>query len=297
MKLPAKIWKWSKISLISLLLLLGAAYIVIYLMSEYRIRKRYAYTDVAINISYDSASLINGKHLYKIRSCQDCHGEKGEGKVFMDSRILLQLTAPNLTKGVGGLPAAFSNADWVRVLRHGVDKSGKSLLMMPSHEAAGLTNEDLSDLIAYCSTLAPVQTSQPKLHSIGPVGRVLLLMNQVTVLPAEKIDHNAAHTEKLETKVGADYGRYLATGCQGCHRADMKGGAALAPGYPPVPDITKSGHMRNWDEHSFIKTIRTGRTPEGKQLNNAYMPWQSINHFTDEELRSVYMYLRQLPAK
>lgn len=297
MKRTNKIWKWTRIGLITLLLLLATAYLVIYLLSEYRMQKKYAYKDQPLQLSYDAVSIAKGNHLYKIRGCQDCHGEKGEGTVFMNSKLLLQLTAPNLTTGNGGIASNFTNADWVRVLRHGVDRNGRSLLMMPSHETAKLTNEDMSNLVAYCSSLAPVHSLQEKLHSIGPVGRLLLVMNQVTVLPAEKIDHAAVHTEKLDAKVSVAYGQYLTTGCQGCHRPNMQGGGPLAPGYPPVPDITKGGNIRNWNEQAFIATIRTGKTPEGKQLDNAYMPWRSVSHFTDEELRAVYVFLRQLPFK
>jgi mono/diheme cytochrome c family protein len=292
-----KIGKWSKITILSLLLVLAAAYLVIFVLSQQRIQKIYSYTNTEIEIPQDSISIAKGKHLYKIRSCQDCHGEKGEGRVFMNSKMLLQLTAPNLTRGKGGIAADLTTLDWVRVLRHGVDRNGRSLLMMPSHEAAHLTNEDLADLIAYCRNLEPVSSSQEKLHSIGPVGRLLLLMNQVTVLPAEKIDHRAVHAEKLEEKTGITYGKYLSTGCQGCHRTDMRGGGPLAPGFPPVPDITAGGNIRNWNTQSFIATIKTGKTPEGKILNNEYMPWKSISHFTNEELQSIFMYLKQLQAR
>lgn len=296
MKLFKKLLKWSKITVITLLLVLAFAYLVIYILSQQRIQKKYSYTDVAINIPTDSLSIAKGKHLYKIRSCQDCHGEKGEGRLFMDNKMLMQLTAPNLTKGNGGI-VDFKTADWLRVLRHGVDKNGRSLYMMPSHEVTNLTNEDLANLIAYCNQLEPVATSQEKLHSIGPIGRLLMVMNQVTVLPAEKIDHSATHTEKLEEKTGVAYGQYLSSGCQGCHRPDMKGGGPLAPGYPPVPDITGDGNVGNWNEQAFIATIRNGKTPEGKELNNNYMPWKSIGHFTDEELKSIFMYLQQLSDK
>ena len=122
-----------------------------------------------------------------------------------------------------------------------------------------------------------------------------MAMNKVTILPAEKIDHSAMHIDKREEKVGAAYGQYLAIGCQGCHRPNLQGGGPLAPGFPPVPDITSTGNLRSWNDNSFITTIRTGKTPEGKELNNQFMPWKSISHFTDDELKSIYLYLKSLP--
>lgn len=217
------------------MVLVLAAYLIIYIITENRINKKYHFADAALSIPTDLISVMKGKHLYQICSCQDCHGSKGEGSVFMNDPMLMQVTAPNITKGKGGLAATFDVADWVRTIRHGVDKNGKSLIMMPSHEMYRLTNEDLVNIIAYCQQQKPVNTTQQKLHSIGPVGRVLMVMNKVTVLPAEKIDHLATHVDKREEKVGAAYGQCLATGCQGCHRDNMQGCEPLAPGFPPVP--------------------------------------------------------------
>lgn len=292
MKMLKTILKWFKFAVIALLVVLVAAYLVIYVMSQRRMEKTYSYTDAEIEIPTDSISLAKGKHIYQIRGCQDCHGEKGEGSVFMNSKMLMELTAPNLTKGRGGVAGDFQTADWMRVLRHGVDKSGRSLFMMPSNETAQLTNEDLVNVIAYCRQLKPVSSSQERLHSIGPVGRLLLVMDNVTVLPAEKIDHQASYTEKSDEVTGVKYGEYLASSCQGCHRSDMRGGGPLAPGFPPVPNITAEGNISKWTDQSFIATIRTGKTPDGRILNNEFMPWKSISRFTDDELRSIYMYLR-----
>ncbi len=44
-------------------------------------------------------------------------------------------------------------------------------------------------------------------------------------------------------------------------------------------------------------SITTGTTPEGKVLENQYMPWQSIRHFTDDELTAIYLYLQSLPTE
>lgn len=295
MKTLKRIGKWCGVSLVGLLVLFLFAYLVIYVITENRINKKYHFADAALAIPSDSISVMKGKHLYQIRSCQDCHGSKGEGSVFMNDPKLMQVTAPNLTRGEGGLPHDYDVADWVRTIRHGVDRKGKSLLMMPSHEMYQLTNEDLANIIAYCQQIKPVNTMQQKLHSIGPVGRVLMVMNNVTVLPAEKIDHLATHVDKREEKSGAAYGQHLSTGCQGCHRSNMQGGDPLAPGFPPVPDITSTGNLGKWSGRAFITAIKTGKTPEGKVLNNQFMPWKSMSHFTDEELLSIYTYLKTLP--
>ncbi len=288
-----KIGKWAGRSVLLLLLLMIIGYGFIYISTEQRINRTYSYSEPEITIPSDSLAIAKGMHLYQIRSCGDCHGPKLEGSVFMDDALLLQLTAPNLTKVKGGLPAGFSSQDWVRVLRHGVDKNGQSLWMMPAHESAVLSKEDLANLIAYCQSIPPVDSKEERLKEMGPLGRVLMLLDKVAVLPAERIDHATAITTATPTDAVA-YGKYLVSTCQGCHMPNMKGGAPLAPGFPPVPDISATGTPGKWSEAQFISTIRHGKTPEGKLLRNEFMPWQNMKHFSDDELRAIRSYLQSV---
>lgn len=268
---------------------------VIFYKTQKRIDKDYSFKEESISIQTDSLSIQKGEHLYKIRGCVDCHGKNLEGSVFMDDPLLMQINAPNLTKGQGGLPADFGADDWLRVLRHGVGENGKSLMMMPSQEYYQLTNEDLANLIAYCTVQDPVNTSHNNIRKIGPVGRLLMIVDKVTILPAEKIDHQAIPEFTKNQKLSVEYGQYLAVSCQGCHRINMQGGDPLAPGFPKVPNITSQGNIGNWNVEEFMKAIKTGKTPEGKTLDNKYMPWKSISSYTDLELKSIYLYLQNLP--
>lgn len=297
MKTLKKIGKWTGIVIGSILALVIIVYAYIYFQTEHMINKKYAYTIPAMTIPTDSLSIARGEHLYHIRACVDCHGPDLNGKVYVNDPMLLRLTIPNITKGKGGLPADFDVKDWLRVLRHGVDKEGRSLFIMPSHESSQLSKGDLADLIAYCMSRPPVASNYEMLHEIGPIGRVVLALNKATVLPAEKIDHNTDIREKRASGVSTSYGKYLAVTCQGCHRQNLQGGGPLAPGYPDVPNITSTGEPGKWNDELFIKTIRTGQTPEGKKLRNQYMPWKSMNNFSDEELKAIFVYLKSLPEK
>lgn len=49
-----------------------------------------------------------------------------------------------------------------------------------------------------------------------------------------------------------------------------------------------------WDEQMFIKTIRTGRHWGVSRPILPPMPWQNYRHMTDEDLGSVYAYLRTI---
>jgi len=74
----------------------------------------------------------------------------------------------------------------------------------------------------------------------------------------------------------------------------MKGGEPVAPGYPMVADITSTGHPGKWTDEQFIKTLRTGVTPEGKVLKPEEMPWRMTKELTDLELKALHLYLNSL---
>lgn len=90
-----------------------------------------------------------------------------------------------------------------------------------------------------------------------------LLLGELPLLPAEMIDHEVPFTEEITPSVTLEYGKYLAVSCQGCHGENMKGGKPIAPGFPPVADITSTGNRGKWTHEQFMTTLRTGRkTPE-----------------------------------
>jgi mono/diheme cytochrome c family protein len=51
-----------------------------------------------------------------------------------------------------------------------------------------------------------------------------------------------------------------------------------------------------WDEKLFIKTVRTGRHMGTGRPILPPMPWQNVGAMTDDDLKSVYAYLRSIPA-
>lgn len=51
----------------------------------------------------------------------------------------------------------------------------------------------------------------------------------------------------------------------------------------------------SWSQDAFMTTLRTGVTPDGRQLDNAFMPWEAIGNMTDDDLTAVQLYLKTLP--
>lgn len=53
----------------------------------------------------------------------------------------------------------------------------------------------------------------------------------------------------------------------------------------------KTGIGTRYTEAKFIKTMRTGKKPEGEPLLPP-MPWESFAKFTDSDLKAIWAYLR-----
>ncbi|WP_138484853.1 c-type cytochrome [Dyadobacter bucti] len=288
-----KIFKWTGIALLSVLSLLGIGYAVATFSINGRIRKNYAFAKESLEITSDSATLARGKHLVAIKGCQDCHGADLSGKIMIDDGAVGRLPASNLTRGKGGLPDNYSTADWVTALRHGIDKTGRPLIFMPSHETTLLSAQDMAAIIAFCQTVPSVDHELPAID-LGPVAKVMGYLDKMPLLSVEKIDHAKAMVAEIDTAEGAVQGKYLAISCSGCHRADFKGGDPLAPGLPPVPDLSLSGNVGKWTKEQFINTLRTGKTPSGHQMNSDDMPWKMTAQYEDKELSSLYAFFQTI---
>ena len=165
---------------------------------------------------------------------------------------------------------------------------------MPSHEFTQLSESDMSAIVSYCVTLPKVDREFPEGSSIGPLGYVLTDLGKISLFPAEEIDHKRSLIKEVKAEVTVEYGKYIATSCQGCHRENMKGGEPIAPGFPVVADISSTGHPGKWTDEQFINTLRTGTTPEGKVLNPNDMPWKMAAEFNDTELKALHLYLNSL---
>jgi cytochrome c553 len=125
--------------------------------------------------------------------------------------------------------------------------------------------------------------------------------------PAPTVDHIAdAATRKI-----AERGRYIvvSTGCTGCHTAGgengpnwskyLAGGTRLgAKGYGTVvarnitPDA-ETGLARRTDEEVF-RVWRSGVLSDGRQIHGRAMPWNAFSNWSEEDMRAVLTYLRNM---
>ena len=285
----------SDLVVIALCAVAGAA---LYFTTQGRMDKKYAIAGHPLQIPTDSLAIQRGRRLAStIAKCSDCHTVDFGGGVFIDAPPVARLFAANLTRGKGGIGGQLSDLDWERAIRHGVKPDGSALKFMPSQEFTDLTDEDAAALIAYLKSLPPVDREMGT-NSVGPIGRALFAKGDLALIPAEIINHTAAHPAPVPMGATAAYGEYLANiGCKGCHGAGLSGGHI--PGTPPewkdAANLTPTG-IGHYTEDDFIRALRTAKRPNGAPID-ALMPVKFTKDLTDDELRALFAYLKTVPNK
>lgn len=289
-----KVLKWIGIVLGGLLGLLVVVAVVLSIIGAARLNRTHDIQAETIAIPNDEAALVRGEHLMEVVLCTECHGQDLGGDVLIEDPSIGTIYATNIT----GLGATHSDADLVRAIRHGVDRDGRQLVIMPADIYTSLSAEDLGAAVAYLKTVPPAASELPG-PALSFMGRVLLAAGMFgDVFPAEYIDHAQPFPAMPEIGATLEYGAYLAgaTGCTSCHGTDLAGDM-FDPEAPPAPDLTRAGDLGNWSEADFIQTMRSGVSPHGHELDPEFMPWQAFASFSDDELKALWIYLQSLPPK
>jgi cytochrome c553 len=287
-----RVFKWLGYVVGALVVVILLAVGTVYAITSSRMSKSYSTTVPPLAIPSDSASVARGRHLTEtVGKCQGCHGDNYAGTVFSDDAIFMHLTSANLTSGKGGIGGTYKDEDWVRAIRYGIGRDGKSLRFMPAEAFTHFSDADLSQIIAYLKTLPPADINFTPARSVGPIGRAVYLFAGLPLLPAELIPANLARAAVPEGPT-VQYGKYLvdAGGCRNCHGENLGGSKA---GETPTPNLTPSGELGKWTEADFVKVIRTGVRPDGRTLST-FMPWQLMKGLTDTELSAYWAYLHSV---
>lgn len=286
-----KILLWCFGGLAALVLGLFA---VVYGVSSSHLHRTYSVTVAPIAVPNSAEMIERGRHVVATRACADCHGQDFGGAKVIDDPAAGLLWGANITRGQGGLPADYSDLDYVRAIRHGIARDGRPLMLMPSAEYTHLSDEDLGAVIAYLKTLPAVDRPRGPVKP-GPVIRALMALGKIK-LSAEEIDHQATHLASISPSITPTYGKYLASSCTGCHGGNMSGGkiAGAPPDWPAAANLTPdpSGRVGQWTEEQFINVLRTKQRPDGSTLSPV-MP-AAFAQMSDLEIKALWSYLKTL---
>ncbi len=218
---------------------------------------------------------------------------------MLDAAPMGTWLGPNLTGGKGSAVSDYTLADWDRIVRHGVRKDGTGAIM-PSEDFVGMSDQELSDIIAYVKSFPAVDNVVPK-RTFGPVSTMLVATGKL-VLPAvsfaDKTEHPARPPEAGETP---EFGAHLAKTCTGCHRKDLNGGPIKTgdPSWPPSANLTKGegGIAAAYSFEDFEKVMRTGVKKDGTKVAtpmDLLPPYTAT--MTDTEMKALWAYIQSLPA-
>jgi mono/diheme cytochrome c family protein len=274
----------------------------------------------SIQASTDPEVIARGEYLvHAVAHCSACHSsvEKMKdrkldqteltGGYVIEAGPFGSFIPTNITSdpetGIGSV----SDGLVARAIRHGVDRNGRYAPFM-GLAVGDMSDEDLTAAVSYLRTLPPKKHAT-KADEWGPIAKLLTKSFNPRVDP--RLEHVASGTTSLAR------GEYLANGpalCSGCHtQTDPMNGFAVVgakfsgePAAEPdpmdpafefvVPNLTpdpETGVMAAWSEEFFIQRFRTGRLLKGSK-----MPWDNFQKMTDEDLKSLYRYLRTLaPVK
>ncbi len=269
----------------------------------------------------DAEAVTRGMYLYNYTQvCWFCHGSAGShspgepqagGREFDATNVgpgFGYLYGSNITPdpetGIGG----WSDGEVVRAIREGIDREGR--LIFPIMEAEwyhGMSDEDVLALVGYLRSLPPTRNEVP-VDQLSFAAKALMALGMIE--PQPPVLEPVVAPPRGAT---AEYGEYLAlhgSMCAGCHTPrsastgvyDMSrpfgGGDFLiqeegldTTGPNLTPDAATG--IGDWSEEQFGTAMRTGVRPDGTVMVT-FMPWPAYAHWTDDDLRAVWLYLRSL---
>jgi mono/diheme cytochrome c family protein len=264
----------------------------VYGLSDARLSKRWSVTPRPVTVKVDPATLERGRYLvHHVMGCADCHAGDLGGKVVVDAPPVGHIPAPNLTAGT------LSDADWVLAIRHGLGPGGRPLVLMPSEDYQGFSDDDLAAVIAYARSLPKVERALPPV-SLGPIGRLLIAKGELR-LACEHVDH-ALVPPAVTPGPTVEYGRVLGTVCTGCHGPNLSGGPipGVPPEWPAARNITpdRESGIGAWTEEDFARAMREGKRPDGAAIDER-MPWRAYAQLSADDLRALWLFLRGVEAR
>jgi len=293
-----KILRWIGVALLAVVVALAAFVGYEVYAFNASMATRYDIPLPDVTRSTDPVVVERGKHIVEsYGACLGCHGGNLGGGKAEDFGPLGTVVYPNITTGQGGAGADYSDAEFARLLKHGVKRDGSPVQLMPSGDFAWWPMDDVTAVVSYVRTVPPVD-GQPRRVSFGVLAKVLDRLDMLPIDVARRIDHAnlPIAPPPAETK---EYGERLASGCRGCHGETLSGGPIPgAPATLPVPlNLTPDATgLKDYSLDDFKAVLRTGIRKNGKTLD-PFMPISDTKNLTDMELGALYAYFRSLPPK
>lgn len=265
-----------------------------------------------------AAKVKRGDYLVNaVANCMHCHADRDftkfggppvsgtEGKGGQKKGVWVSNITPAALQGR-------TDEELIRAITTGISHNGDTLFAtMPYMSYKYLTRYDAESIVAYLRTLKPIDNRVPPRDLSNRPAGILSSMYQDWYEHDIYKDLDQSVTDSMLQK-----GKYLVTigGCVACHtnidlkllafkRDSLLAGGQLSnkPGQKfkvvsanITPDSATG--IGGWTEEVFLAKFASYRNKEmyahdpGKY--NSEMPWSIFANMTDEDIRSIYRYLR-----
>jgi len=248
-----------------------------YVASERVIGATYPLPPSSFHAASGGEAIARGKHLAFAYGCGDCHYKNLQGG-FVE---FAGYKSRNLTR----LAKTFSDADFERVLHHGIRPDGTSVgEAMPSDAYQFMPNADLADILAYLRSLPAAG------DDIGTPEYTLQARYNLAV-GKDHTDRYWFTQQKPALDLGPKYahGRMMAmTACGECHMTALTGATHDLEGVRP-PDLSL---VASYSREDFLHFMHTGKAAGNRELPlMSEMARDRFSHFSDAELTEIYEYL------
>jgi mono/diheme cytochrome c family protein len=258
--------------------------------------------------SFDAALIARGAQLSAIGNCAGCHTRRG-GKSFAGGLPLATpfgvIYSTNITPDVETGIGVWTEADFLRAMHDGVDRTGRNLYpAFPFDHFTRVTDEDVRAIYAYIMTRDAV-------HALVPANRLMFPMNFRPLLSAWKTLYFERGVYRPDPGRSAEWNRgaYLVEGlghCGACHtprnalgaerKSDPFGGGD-AEGWRASALNASSPAPMPWTIDQLTRYLRQGRDDEH---GHAAGPMSTVVHeladVPEEDVRAMAAYLTTVMA-
>ncbi|MGH6703088.1 MAG: cytochrome c [Bradyrhizobium sp.] len=254
-------------------------------------------------------TVARGKALVETADCASCH-TADPAKPFAGGKridtpfggIYSSNLTPDRETGIG----AWRDEDFRRALRDGVAPSGKRYYpAFPYPYFTKLTRGDIAAIHAYLATLAPIHSVTPAPELRWPLNHRILMRawDYLFFRPGPFVP------DQSKTKQW-NRGAYLVEGaahCGACHTpknmfganrpGQAYGGSPVEGWFAPRLDGAARSGLKSWSADDLVEYLQSGRN--GRSHADGPMAEVVVNStskMTDDDVRAIAVYLKDLPA-
>lgn len=255
-------------------------------------------------------SVARGAYLARAGNCAACHTDRG-GQPFAGGKGIETpfgtVYASNLTPDADTGLGRWSAAHFWRAMHHGRSSDGRLLYpAFPYPSYTQVTREDADALFAFLRSQPPVaQANRPHDLRFPFNTQAALAVWRALFFRAE------AFEPRTDRSAQWNRGAYLVQGlghCVACHSTrnalgatgdalELDGGLIpMQRWYAPSLVAADEASVAAWDTQRVVDLLRTGTSAHGSVMGPmAEVVFRSTQHLTDDDLRSMALFLQDLP--